>query len=114
MAIQNHEAEEITLCGGKKIYIADIYPPTLDKIDDILVKYERVKQDVKDGKRTMQYGEQQTRMYFAKLTAAAVLNDKIKLKLWWAIKWRIIYNFWKYNGEDMQKIVLTVKKNHRI
>lgn len=118
------EASEVTLHNGKKVKVGYILPDTQDKINYLNVKYERAKRDlVRDetahgayDNNTPQSGYDNykanrcTREHFAKCAAAILLNNYFGLKyLWWA-KWRLLYHFSGWNGDDYLKVILEAKK----
>ena len=66
--------------------------------------------DPNEGKIAKDKANKKTRQHFAKITAAILLNDQLKLALFWWIKWRIIYYRWKITGQDHVNIMAEAKK----
>lgn len=97
----------LALSTGKTLKIGWIKPCTQDKIDDVYTAYFSNKKstEIKDAELN---GE--TRRYFAKTSAAIILNSYIKIKLFWWIKWRWLYYFSKYSATDYFNIILEGKK----
>lgn len=109
-AIINNEDTVIELSNGKKVKIGWLVPPTSDKIDDIIIEHDDIAKTVESGSINVSVANKKTRQYFAKITAAILLNDKVKIALFWWIKWRIIYYRWKITGEDHLRIIQEAKK----
>lgn len=111
MDVINDKKNTITLSSGKHIRIGWIRPDTQDKIDSLFVEYEKMKKSInKDDPNEIMKGNTETRRFYAKTVAAILINNFIGLKLFWWIKWRIIYHFWELNGTDYQNIILEAKK----
>ena len=109
--VLHDKSEEVVLSSGRKIKIGWIRPDTQDKIDELYVEYEQQKKLVKDDDPvSVARGNAHTRKFYAKTTAAFIINSYFGLKLRWWLKWRIIYHFWHVNGDDYLKIVSTAKK----
>ena len=106
----NCEKSELVLSTGRVVNIPSIHADAQDKIDDIILHHDIIAKKVKDGSMSEIEGNKHTRRYFAKVTAAALLDGYFKIKLFWWIKWRIIHKFWKLNGEDYLRIISEVKK----
>lgn len=109
--IINSSKTTITLSNGKKVKIGYIIPEIQDRIDFLIVKYERYKKTLnKDSDQDMLKGNKATRQFYAKCAAAVLLNNFFGLHLFWWIKWRYLYYFSKLNGEDYLKIITEAKK----
>lgn len=108
--IINTQKTQLTLSTGRVVNIPSIHFDAQNKIDDIILHHDIISKKVKNGDLSEIEGNIHTRRYFAKVTAAALLDGHFKIKLFWWIKWRIIYNFWKLNGEDYLRIISEVKK----
>lgn len=108
--LANNSQTTLTLSNGRKIKIGSIYFDAQNKIDDIIVEHDNTAQLVKEGKLSEQEGNIETRKYFAKITAAVLLNGYFSIRLWWWIKWRIIYRHWNLSGEDYLIIISEAKK----
>lgn len=106
----NNEPTILTLSNGKKVKIGWLMPVTNDKIDSIIVEHDETAKLINDGKISKAVANKKTRQHFAKITAAILLNDQIKLALFWWIKWRIIYYRWRITGEDHKNIIAEAKK----
>lgn len=103
--------EEVTLSSGRKVKVGWIMSDAQDKLDEIMVDYEVYKKSLnQDDPKAMLKGTRYTRRFYAKAVAALLLNGYFKIKLFWWLKWRIIYHFWDLNGDDYQAIVFTAKK----
>ena len=109
-AMLDNEPTILTLSNGKKVKIGWMMPVTNDKIDSIVVEHDEVAKLINDGKISKAVANKKTRQHFAKITAAILLNDQIKLALFWWIKWRIIYYRWRITGEDHKIIIAEAKK----
>lgn len=106
----NSQKTQLTLSTGRVVYIPSIHSDAQDKIDDIILHHDIISKKVQNGTLSELEGNKHTRRYFAKVTAAALLDGYFKIKLFWWIKWRIIHKFWKLNGEDYLRIISEVKK----
>lgn len=110
-SVIHDEKSEVVLSSGKKLHIGWLRPDTQDKIDQLYVQYEQAKKNVnQDDPVSVAKGNTETRKFYAKTAAAFILNNYIGLKLRWWLKWRVIYHFWRLNGEDYLKIVSEAKK----
>jgi hypothetical protein len=104
---------ELTLSNGKTVNIGYITGFTQDIIDNLIVKYEKYKKSInKDSEEDMSRGNTYTRKFYAKCAAAIILNSYFGNKLFWWLKWRLIYYFGGYNGEDYLKIITEAKKSN--
>ena len=101
----------IVLSSGRKVKVGWLRPDTQDKIDELFVKYEKLKGEVSDkpNKDIIKFNKK-TREYYAKNIAAIIINNYWGLKLFWWIKWRIIYHYWHINGNDYLAIIQEAKK----
>lgn len=107
----NATKTEITLSNGKKIHIGWLMFDAQDKIDSVFVKYELMKKSVDENdKHAVQKANKETRRFYARSVAAILINNYFGIKLFWWIKWRIIYHFWNLNGNDYMKIIDEAKK----
>lgn len=110
-SVIHDKSDVVELSSGRKIKIGWVRPDTQDKIDQLYVEYESMKKAiVLDDPDSVARGNMMTRKFYAKTTAAFLINNYFGLKLFWWLKWRIIYHFWKINGEDYLKIVTEAKK----
>lgn len=102
----------LTMSTGKKVRVGYILGDTQDKIDSLIVEYELFKKNLKEeGKETdLTLGNSVTRRFYAKCAAAILINSYIGMRLYWWLKWRLLYYFSKFNGDDYLKIVLEAKK----
>lgn len=108
--LANNSKTILTLSSGRRIKIGHIYFDAQNKIDDIIVEHDKISKLVKEGKLSEQEGNIETRKYFAKITAAVLLNGYFSINLWWWLKWRIIYHHWNLSGGDYLNIISEVKK----
>ncbi len=107
----NNNKKIITLTNGKKVKIGYLTFDTQDKIDSLFVDYELKKKSIdKDDPLQLKKARKATRKFYAQTIAAAIINNYIGLRLFWGIKWRVIYHLWNINGTDFQNIVLEAKK----
>lgn len=109
-SIINREKTAIRLSNGKTVKVGWIYPPTSDKIDDIIIEHNEVANAIENDKIKLSVANKKTRQHFAKVVAAILLNDKAKIFFFWWIKWRIIYYRWNITGEDYLNIIAEAKK----
>lgn len=110
MDLINQNKTEIVLSTGKKVRVGFITHNTQDKIDTYIMQYEAFKKTLSDSPEDMNKGNQYTRQFYAKCAAAVLLNSYFGIKLFWWIKWRLMYYFGRYNGEDYLKIISEAKK----
>ena len=109
-AMINREETELELSNGKKVKIGWIYAPTSDKIDDVILEHDKIAKALENGSIDLPKANKKTRQHFAKLTAAILLNDKLKIFFFWWLKWRIIYYRWHITGDDYMNILAEAKK----
>ena len=102
---------ELLLSNGKKVKVGYITGHTQDIIDNLIVEYEKYKKSIdKTSEEDLSRGNTYTRKFYAKCSAAILLNSYFANKLFWWLKWRLIYYFENYNGEDYLKIITEAKK----
>lgn len=106
----HQQKTEITLSNGKTVNIGYITGYTQDLIDLLIVKYEKYKKTLTESADDVSKGNSYTRKFYAKCAAAILLNSYFGNKLLWWLKWRCIYYFGNYNGEDYLKIITEAKK----
>jgi hypothetical protein len=100
----------IPLSNGKKIKVGYMNGCTQDKIDSLIVEYEVFKKGLPDDPKELSVGNKVTRQFYAKCAAAILINSYFGLKLRWWLKWRWLYYFSNFNGEDYLKIITEAKK----
>ena len=104
----NNNQTSIKLSNGKSVKVGYITGHTQDILDLLIVKYEKFKKTLSSD--DMSNGNTYTRKFYAKCVAAILINSYLGNKLFWWLKWRIIYYFSNYNGEDYLKIITEAKK----
>lgn len=112
----NENKTTITLSNGKKVRVGYIIGETQDYLNKLIVKYEKTKQQLQNNEN--KYGKEETeqqlnaltRRFFAKCTAAILLNNIFLLKLFFHIKWRLLYYFANFTGDDYLNIIAIAKK----
>lgn len=121
VGLVNNESGDITLHNGKKVKVGYLLGATQDKIDYLIVKYESFKKSLKpisdeEGKDPVlsdedKYrGNKYTRQFYAKFAAAVLLNSYWGIRLFWWLKWRLMYYFSDWNGSDYLSLVMEAKK----
>lgn len=106
--LMSNKKTSIKLSGGKTVKVGYINGHTQDVLDLLIVKYEKFKKTLSPD--DISKGNAYTRRFYAKCTAAILINSYFGIKLFWWIKWRMIYYFSNYNGEDYLKIITEAKK----
>lgn len=103
--------DEIILSNGEKIRIGMMMNPTQDKLNEIYVEYESCKKALEgDDLVTEKLRNDLTRRYYAKCAAAIILNNYLKIKFFFGIKWRILYYLKSLSGDDYFNIIALAKK----
>ena len=121
MELTNNVSTKVTLHNGKTVNVGWILPITQDKLDGLIVEYEAFKNSLKpisheEGQepvysdRDINRGNKRTRQFYAQCVAAILLNSYWGLKFRWWLKWRLLYNFGKFNGSDYLSIITEAKK----
>lgn len=111
MELINSEKTELLMSNGKKVKVGYITGHTQDIIDTLIVKYERYKKKLnKENDEEISRGNEYTRKFYAKCAAAILINSYFGNKLFWWLKWRKMYYFDNFNGEDYLKIITEAKK----
>lgn len=111
MDVMTGEVKDIILSSGRKVRINWLRPDTQTKIDELFVKYESYKKTInKNDNSSIQKGNVETRKFYAQTVAAILINNYFGLKLFWWMKWRVIYHFWQLNGADYSMIITEAKK----
>lgn len=109
--ITSDKKETLVLSSGRKVKVGWMRPDTQDKIDELTVQYELYKKTIdKNDPLQVHKGNTETRKFYAKTTAALLINNYFGLKLRWWLKWRIMYHFWHMSGEDYLLIIGEAKK----
>lgn len=116
MSLVGNEATTIKLHNGKKVKVGYVLGVTQDKIDSLIVKYESFKKSIKpkEGEEysaeALNKGNKYTRQFYAKCVAAFLLNSYWGIKLFWWLKWRWLYYFAGWSGEDYLQVITEAKK----
>lgn len=117
----NQEKSSVKLHNGKTVMIGYLTPDTQDKLDYLIVKYEAFKKTLptkpaEEGKEAeytdeaINKGNKYTRQFYAKCAAAILINSYFGLRLYWWLKWRLLYYFSKWNGMDYLSVITEAKK----
>lgn len=106
----SNQSTSIKLSNGKEVKVGYIINHTQDILDFLIVKYEKFKKGLSSSDEDINKGNTYTRQFYAKCVAAILINSYFGNKLFWWLKWRMIYYFEKYNGEDYLKIITEAKK----
>lgn len=115
------EKTPVKLHNGETVEVGYIRGDTQDKIDSLIVKYETFKKSLKpikqeEGKEPeyspedLNRGNKYTRQFYAKCAAAILINTFWGMRLRWWLKWRLLYYFSGWNGDDYLSIVMEAKK----
>lgn len=115
------EKTPVKLHNGKTVKIGFIRGDTQDKLDNLIIKYERFKQSLKpvkqeEGKEPeysqedLNKGNKYTRRFYAKCAAAILINSFCGMRLYWWLKWRLLYYFAGWNGDDYLNVIMEAKK----
>lgn len=108
--LMSNQSTSIKLSNGKSVKVGYITGYTQDILDLLIVKYEKYKKKISSSDDDISKGNTYTRKFYAKCVAAILINSYFGNKLFWWLKWRMIYYFGKYNGEDYLKIITEAKK----
>lgn len=108
--LMSNQYTSIKLSNGKSVKVGYITGYTQDILDLLIVKYEKYKKKISLSDDDISKGNTYTRKFYAKCVAAILINSYFGNKLFWWLKWRMIYYFGKYNGEDYLKIITEAKK----
>lgn len=109
-SLLNEDKTEIRLSTGKTVRIGYLKGITQDKIDDIIIKYESFKKTLGDTDKDTNKGNKYTRRFYAQCAAAILLNSYWGIKLFWWLKWRLLYNFGGWSGSDYLTVITESKK----
>ena len=115
-SLVENESSEVTLHNGRKVNVGYLLGVTQDKIDSLTIKYETFKDSLrpKDGgeytPEDLNRGNTYTRQFFAQCVAAILLNSYWGIKLFWWLKWRWIYKYSGWSGDDYLLIITEAKK----
>ena len=108
--LMSNKQTSIKLSNGKTVKVGYITGHTQDILDLLIVKYEKFKKGLSSSDEDINKGNTYTRKFYAKCVAAILINSYFGNKLFWWLKWRMIYYFGKFNGEDYLKIITEAKK----
>lgn len=103
ISLKEREATVITLTNGKKVSVGWIWQFAMDKFDAIMTKYEKLKADGKADNKV-------TRQTYAKCVAAILSQSYFGMRLFWWLRWRWIYYFGHWSGEDYMNVIVEAKK----
>ena len=110
------EDSVVTLHNGKKVKIGYLLGITQDKLDYLIVKYEAFKKSLKPkegeeySEESVNKGNTYTRQFYAKCAAAIMLNSYWGIMLYWWLKWRLLYYFGGWSGNDYLSVITEAKK----
>ena len=105
-----NEISTVNLQNGKSVEIGYLKGITQDKIDRLIVEYESFKKTLKETDDDMTKGNTRTRQFYAMCVAAILINSYWGLKFIWWFKWRWIYYFSGWTGQDYLSIIMEAKK----
>lgn len=117
----NQEKTPVTLHNGKTVKVGFMLGDTQDKLDTLIVRYEAFKKKLstKTNEETgeaeysdedLNKGNKETRRFYAKCAAAILINNYFGLRMFWWLKWRILYYFSGWNGLDYLSVITEAKK----
>ena len=120
MDLVSNRVSEVKLSTGKTVKVGYIVGYTQDVLDDLIVRYETFKKSLKNltpdkkeptySEKDINRGNKETRRFYAKCVAAILLNHPFKIMLLHWIKWRWLYYFGNWNGQDYPNVILEAKK----
>lgn len=115
VSLTTQQKTVLTLSTGKKVKIGYIKGDTQDKIDSLIVEYEALKKSLKNendeiSDKDINRGNKITRRFYSKCAAAFLINNYFGMRLFWWLKWRLIYYFGGWSGEDYLLVVTEAKK----
>lgn len=115
-SLVSNKVTTLTLHDGKKVKVGYILGVTQDKIDELIVQYDGFKKSIKPkegeeySERDLIRGNKYTRQFYSQCVAAILLNSYWGIRLFWGLKWRLMYYFGKWSGEDYLQVISEAKK----
>lgn len=113
--LEANKSEYVTIPGSRrKLKIGFLHDYTVQKITELLLEREEIEKAAKDGNSDDVMRSAVKHPYFSiKMAALAVLNNPLKIALFYPLKWRWWAFVRKYNEAQMASVTTAIqKKNH--
>ena len=112
--IESNKSEYVSIPGSKrKLKIGFLHDYTVQKITELLLEREEIEKAAKDGGSNEIMRSAIKHPYFSiKMAALAVLNDPLKIALFYPLKWRWWAFVRKYNEAQMASVTTAIQKKN--
>lgn len=114
--IEANKPDYVTILGTKKrIKIGFLHDYTVQKITELLLEREEMEKVVKDGGFNATMREAVKHPYFSiKMATLAVLNDPLKIVLFYPLKWRWWAFVRKFNEAQIASVTMAIQKKNNV
>lgn len=112
--IESNKSEYVNIPGSKKRFkIGFLHDYTVQKITELLLEREEIEKAAKDGGSDEVMRSAVKHPYFSiKMAALAVLNDPLKIALFYPFKWRWWAFVRKFNEAQMASVTMAIQKKN--
>lgn len=114
--IEANKPDYIVIPGARRrIKIGFLHDYTVQKITELLLEREEMEKSVKDGGFNDTMREAVKHPYFSiKMAALAVLNDPLKIALFYPLKWRWWAFVRKFNEAQIASVTMAIQKKNNV
>lgn len=112
--LESNKFEYVNIPGKKKrIKIGFLHDYTVQKITELLLEREEIEKVAKDGNSNDVMRSAVKHPYFSiKMAALAVLNDPLKIALFYPLKWRWWAFVSRFNEAQMASVTMAIQKKN--
>lgn len=112
--LESNKSETVEIPGTKrKLKIGFLHDYTVQKITELLLEREEIEMTAKEGGANEVMRSAVKHPYFSiKMAALAVLNDPLKIALFYPLKWRWWAFVKKYNEAQMASVTMAIQKKN--
>lgn len=115
MQIEASKKEEVTVLGTRRVLkISFLHDYTVQKITELLLEREELEEAAKNGDSDDIMRSAVKHPYFSiKMAALAVLNDPLKIALFYPVLWRWWAFVRKYNEAQIASVTTAIQKKNQ-
>ena len=114
--IEVNKSEYVTIPGTrKKVKIGFLHDYTVQKITELLLEREEIEDVAKSGDSNAVMRSAVKHPYFSiKMAVLGVLNDPLKIALFYPLKWRWWAFVRKYNEAQIASVTMAIQKKNNV
>lgn len=112
--IEANKVEVVTIPGSKKkLKIGFLHDYTVQKITELLLEREEIEEAARNGDSNEVMRSAVKHPYFSiKMAVLAVLNDPLKIALFYPLKWRWWAFVRRYNESQIASVTMAIQKKN--